>query len=305
MTSETKPTLHERICLDLDRQLKFANNIKVPSVPISRLTARGFRVEQVEPGDGEEKLNFSPCFFKPVESSFLIENPVREHFEPRPFPDIVYCSEDEDGLSLGDIPLELQDYVWDHVEAYRRPLEASRSDEWVTLERTCPLRWSSRCASPVTLFLAYVLTPSARRPLPPVHDYTRPFILGFQTRDLYEDRTYTTTDHWHPENRLESPSGEYPHMIVSIYHEANGHSRSLTKGEVKLAVRLLHFRHNDPLFSKFDVLPVRALPYSLAFQANERQLLIVSYMGPKHGRILQAHHNGERIVLQCSPLMSF
>lgn len=128
MTSETKPTLHERICLDLDRQLKFANNIKVPSVPISRLTARGFRVEQVEPGDGEEKLNFSPCFFKPVESSFLIENPVREHFEPRPFPDIVYCSEDEDGLSLGDIPLELQDYVWDHVEAYRRPLEASRSD---------------------------------------------------------------------------------------------------------------------------------------------------------------------------------
>lgn len=94
-------------------------------------------------------------------------------------------------------------------------------------------------------------------------------------------------------------------MIVSIHHGANGHSRSLTKGEVKLAVRLLHFRHNDPLFSKFDVLPVRALPYSLAFQANERQLLIVSYMGPKHGRILQAHHNGERIVLQCSPLMSF
>lgn len=28
-------------------------------------------------------------------------------------------------------------------------------------------------------------------------------------------------------------------------------------------------------------------------------------MTPKHGRILQAHHNGERIVVQYSPLMSF
>lgn len=156
MASETKPTLHERICLDLDRQLKFVNNIKDPSVPISRLTARGFRVEQAEPVDGEERLNFSPCFFKPVESSFLIENLVQEHAALRSHWEIGYDYEGDGNVDPDNVPRELQDYVWDRVRAYRRPLEASRSDPWVTLRDTCPLRWSSRCASPPTLFLGYV-----------------------------------------------------------------------------------------------------------------------------------------------------
>lgn len=136
-------------------------------------------------------------------------------------------------------------------------------------------------------------------------DYTRPFIWGWQTRDLYEDRTFKTNGHWVASPEIESPSGEYPHMILSIHHGAKGHSRSLTKGEVKVAVRVLQFRHNDPFLSKFDILPVRALPYSAASQAHEWQVLIISYMASKHGRILQAYHNGERNVLQYSPLMSF
>lgn len=156
MASGTKPTLHERICLHLDCQLKFVNNIKDPSVPISRLTARGFRVEQAEPVDGEERLNFSPCFFKPVESSFLIENPVQEHAALRSHAEIGYDYEGDGNVDPSDISRELHHYVWSRVKAYRRPLEASCSDEWVTLKETCPLRWSSRCVSPATLSLGHV-----------------------------------------------------------------------------------------------------------------------------------------------------
>lgn len=34
-------------------------------------------------------------------------------------------------------------------------------------------------------------------------------------------------------------------------------------------------------------------------------MLAISYMYPKHARIIQAHHDGEKLVLQYSPLMSF
>lgn len=35
------------------------------------------------------------------------------------------------------------------------------------------------------------------------------------------------------------------------------------------------------------------------------QLLVLSYMGSKHGRIIQAHHDGKEMIIQCSELFSF
>jgi hypothetical protein len=34
-------------------------------------------------------------------------------------------------------------------------------------------------------------------------------------------------------------------------------------------------------------------------------MLVVSFICPKDARIIQAHHDGEKLVLQYSPLMSF
>ncbi|KAL4780255.1 hypothetical protein BJX76DRAFT_361032 [Aspergillus varians] len=130
--------------------------------------------------------------------------------------------------------------------------------------------------------------PEGRNHLP-LHDFTRPRIYEFEPRDLYKDLTFKGNDHWEPKGFFESPSGGYPHIIAAIIHNTDGKNQSLTRGEVKASVRALHFRYRDRAFSKFDILPI----------------LIVSYIGPKHGRILQAHHNGEEMVLQYSPLMSF
>jgi hypothetical protein len=33
--------------------------------------------------------------------------------------------------------------------------------------------------------------------------------------------------------------------------------------------------------------------------------MIISFMGPQHGRIIQAHHDGEKLVIRYSPLYSF
>lgn len=45
---------------------------------------------------------------------------------------------------------------------------------------------------------------------------------------------------------------------------------------------------------------IRSYPYFSCLQ-----VLLLSYMRHKHGRIIQADYNGERLNLQCSQLWSF
>ncbi|KAL5342198.1 hypothetical protein BJX70DRAFT_395169 [Aspergillus crustosus] len=105
---------------------------------------------------------------------------------------------------------------------------------------------------------------------------------------LYEDDFGPRNMHWQQEGRLETDKGP-PHIILFIANGMVARNDTLTTGELMMRLQALMIRYEEPAFVGHDTLP----------------LLIMSYVGPKHGRILQAHHDGERLVIQFSPIMSF
>ncbi|KAL2826680.1 hypothetical protein BDW59DRAFT_160872 [Aspergillus cavernicola] len=109
-----------------------------------------------------------------------------------------------------------------------------------------------------------------------------------------------TTRTINPATSLTETNSAYPWEVESVYcNPAVQHcTTTLLIGddmsdniihiaELKAAVRVMLSRYH-------------------AFQdAIHVAVLVISYMGPKHGRIMQAHHDGKDLILQCSPLINF
>ncbi|KAJ5834529.1 hypothetical protein N7447_000555 [Penicillium robsamsonii] len=62
---------------------------------------------------------------------------------------------------------------------------------------------------------------------------------------------------------------------------------------------MMIFRTFHRPFRKYPIHPISSLYHIVA------QLLVLSYMGEQHGRIIQASFDGENLVLQFSQLWSF
>ncbi|KAL4861353.1 hypothetical protein BDV12DRAFT_204114 [Aspergillus spectabilis] len=105
---------------------------------------------------------------------------------------------------------------------------------------------------------------------------------------LYEDEFVSRNRHWQQEGEFQSPEGP-PHIILAIANGTDASNDTLTTWELMSCVHALMIRYEEPAFIGHDTLPS----------------LIMLYVGPKHGRILQAHHDGERLVTQFPPIMSF
>ncbi|KAJ5514621.1 hypothetical protein N7463_004173 [Penicillium fimorum] len=82
-----------------------------------------------------------------------------------------------------------------------------------------------------------------------------------------------------------------PHAIMTtVAHvPANHADQSLTIHEVRAIMNMMIIRTSNRPFRKYPIHP----------------LLVLSYMGGQHGRIIQALFDGENLVLQYSQLWSF
>ncbi|PYI05598.1 hypothetical protein BO78DRAFT_419572 [Aspergillus sclerotiicarbonarius CBS 121057] len=96
---------------------------------------------------------------------------------------------------------------------------------------------------------------------------------------------FSAPGEWRSMDWLENNT--HPHAIVTLIHDLSGNDTSLARGEVKAVVWALRYRYKLKEHKSHAILPV----------------LVLSYMGPKHGRIIQAHHDGQKLVVQCSPFI--
>ncbi|KAE8154166.1 hypothetical protein BDV25DRAFT_148037 [Aspergillus avenaceus] len=98
---------------------------------------------------------------------------------------------------------------------------------------------------------------------------------GWEVRDIYEDRSYGC-----------------PHAVMILVQNITATSATdhyFTSCEIKAIIRVLRIRSHMEGYLKHNNLP----------------LLVLSIMGPNHGRMLQASFNGGRIVIQRSQLFDF
>ncbi|KAL4861352.1 hypothetical protein BDV12DRAFT_204113 [Aspergillus spectabilis] len=94
---------------------------------------------------------------------------------------------------------------------------------------------------------------------------------------------------WESEADYEDFTHESPHMVIPLLSDTVATNEALTVGEVQVSIWVSRFRYRDRLFVKHDIIPI----------------LIISYVGPKHGRVVQVHHDGNQLIMQFSPLVSF
>ncbi|KAH8434065.1 uncharacterized protein LDX57_011702 [Aspergillus melleus] len=90
-----------------------------------------------------------------------------------------------------------------------------------------------------------------------------------------------TSGPWYWESGEEYGSPDYPHIVVCMFHDLDGTDQALAIGELQAILKVLQFRYKRRDYIFHSIMP--------------------------HGRILQAHYDGEskNIVVQYSPLMSF
>ncbi|KAJ9355343.1 hypothetical protein C8Q69DRAFT_530598 [Paecilomyces variotii] len=117
-------------------------------------------------------------------------------------------------------------------------------------------------------------------------DETVPIDYSYDPRD-YQIFSRLGTTTWemypHPVNSTSS------HSIVSIHNCSRAEDTCLSRGEVLGVLNILK-----------DNFKLESSP-----SEDTKPCLLMSYFGEKKGRIIQAHHDGQKLVLQYSPLVNF
>ncbi|KAL4806210.1 hypothetical protein BDV18DRAFT_160279 [Aspergillus unguis] len=103
------------------------------------------------------------------------------------------------------------------------------------------------------------------------------------------------------------PMLKTPHRKCFMICDVNGDENRIARGELLCIARIMHRFYNTQSLINFMVVPV----FSITFQLippdfNEIfQVLVLSFVGPSHGRILEAHYNGSKLVIRKSKLFDF
>lgn len=110
----------------------------------------------------------------------------------------------------------------------------------------------------------------------------------------------------------------YPHLILMSQQFAIGKDDSILVGEVAAIVEALNARVTQPVVVQqedvmegeesdlFDEGPASRKNMPLAFPKEQNfPILMISFVGPRHARVLYASMNYETLVIQQSPLYSF
>jgi hypothetical protein len=99
-------------------------------------------------------------------------------------------------------------------------------------------------------------------------------------------------------------------MKASMVYNIDGDER-LLRGELLTLIRIMEGRLSLKSLAEHVLVPV-SISFSLHLPAARYlhrhmrlQVLLFSFMGPQHGRILQGHFDGKRLVVYHSELYDF
>ena len=125
--------------------------------------------------------------------------------------------------------------------------------------------------------------------------------------------------YWHGRDILEclredSP-GIYPHVTLSLIQPFNGREGCMLFSELYIVLSAMHRRANQPRVDLEDVEAQNALHSGSlnSYQKMRKEfavekrfpILLLSYMGSQHARIIYACMDGQKLVIQQSRLYSF
>ncbi|PKY01058.1 hypothetical protein P168DRAFT_284606 [Aspergillus campestris IBT 28561] len=80
-----------------------------------------------------------------------------------------------------------------------------------------------------------------------------------------------------------------PHFLCLMTTDIDGENDKLTRGELLCILRMQEKFHTVPFLKQHDIFPV----------------LIISFMGPRHARMLQAHYDGSELIIHKTVLYDF
>ncbi|KAI9928133.1 hypothetical protein MW887_002166 [Aspergillus wentii] len=117
---------------------------------------------------------------------------------------------------------------------------------------------------------------------------TRNFTANGVFSDVFEDTLFNSNEPpWNPVEAYKLPE-EYPHTMFTMRHDVQG-EEELLRGEVLAIVAAMSTRMKLYSPSGHLYIPV----------------LVFSFMGKQHGRILQAYYNGTAVVIRMTKLYDF
>lgn len=101
----------------------------------------------------------------------------------------------------------------------------------------------------------------------------------------------------------------YPHYKCLMLNNVDGDDR-LTRGELLCICRIMVRRLNVASYIDHMIVPVSHNRLEQSSKYTRRradasmlmQVMLLSFMGPRHGRILQAHYDGTNLVVRKSKL---
>ncbi|KAF9891859.1 hypothetical protein FE257_003344 [Aspergillus nanangensis] len=93
---------------------------------------------------------------------------------------------------------------------------------------------------------------------------------------------------WCPENHWTLP-GDHPHIKISLYHSMVGIPGLMTRGELLTILAVMISRLERDHRRRHLIVPV----------------MLFSFMGPRHGRILLAHFNGSKLIVRMTRMYRF
>ncbi|PYH73003.1 uncharacterized protein BO88DRAFT_432783 [Aspergillus vadensis CBS 113365] len=97
-----------------------------------------------------------------------------------------------------------------------------------------------------------------------------------------------STERWQILRILEDLEHEVPHAVCDIRQNIQvDKTKGLTVAEVKAIMRVMAVRIGLDCYRRHSIMPI----------------LAISYLNRKQGRILQAHHNGKRVVIQYTKVL--
>ncbi|PYH93838.1 hypothetical protein BO71DRAFT_441437 [Aspergillus ellipticus CBS 707.79] len=94
---------------------------------------------------------------------------------------------------------------------------------------------------------------------------------------------------WRPRFSCPMPGGKHPHAKVVMYHDVGGVEGEVLKEELLVIIVVMVNRLMNERYMKHAIIPI----------------MLFSFMGKRHGRILLAHCTKEQLVLKISPLYRF
>lgn len=103
----------------------------------------------------------------------------------------------------------------------------------------------------------------------------------------------------------------YPHLTIGVCHTFYGHEETIIWGELAAIVDAMNARSQQQVITEQEEEELQepeALPPSgpRAFDREERfPILLLSFLGPRHGRVLYACMDDEQLVIRQSRLYSF